>query len=348
MPRASVGALLRAILAAGLLGLSGCSGGGEPSPAPPPPAPAPPPSPPSPPASVEREISPALTNSALVRNLSPHFVINPNRDVPAAGRLFVMLPGTDAVPRTYREIVRLGAARGYHALGLTYVNDDAVGTLCAASAALNCAELVRREVITGEGVSPLVDVDPANSITGRLQSLLAYLSVTFPNEGWGQYLISGQIDFSRIIIAGHSQGSGHAAFFAKLRNFNRVVMFSGPSDTGSTPGSANPWASLPNVTPAARQFGFTHTADPLVGLSIVLANWNAIGISAFGSPVSVDGASPPFANSQQLVTSAAPNPNPPGPTASPLHGAPVVDAVTPRNAQGQPIFLPVWAYLAFP
>jgi hypothetical protein len=125
-------------------------------------------------------------------------------------------------------------------------------------------------------------------------------------------------------------------------------MFSGPGDTGVGVNTPAAWTSLPNVTPVARQFGFTHTADNLAPLSAVTRNWESIDLDMFGPAVSVDGASAPFSNSHQLLTSAPPNPNPIGVTASPTHGAPAVDAVTPRDAQGIPIYQPVWAFLAFP
>ncbi len=329
------------VLTAFLL-LASCGGGGDSPPAPPPLTP-PPVAP-----SVEREISPALANPALTQDLSPHFVVNPNPVASPARRLLLMLPGTRAVPRTYRDIVRVGAERGYHAIGLTYPNGDAIESLCGGSPIPNCAGLARREIITGEDLSTLVAVDPPNSIDGRLLSLLTYLSAAFPNEGWGQYLASGAVNWALITVAGHSQGSGHAGFLAKIRDLNRVVMFSGPGDSGATAGSSAEWLSLPNVTPVARQFGFTHTADPLLPLAGVTRNWDAIDLDSFGPAVSVDGAGPPFANSHQLTTSAPPNPNPTGPSAAPAHGATVVDAVTPRDAQGTPIYRSVWIYLAFP
>jgi hypothetical protein len=289
-----------------------------------------------------------LTSAAININLSPHVVINPDPAVAAKGRLFVMLPGTDAVPRFYRFILRTGAPRGYHAIGLNYPNDEAIGTLCANSAVADCAGLARNEVITGADSSPLVSVNQANSISGRLISLLIYLAATFPNEGWGQYLVNGQPNWSVITVAGHSQGSGHAAYLAKLQNLDRTVMFSGPGDVGIAAGSSAPWLSLPNITPVSRQYGFTHTGDTLVPFSLVTRNWGQIGLAAFGATVSVDTVATPYANSRQLMTSAAPNPNPPGPTASPTHGAPVVDAVTPLTSAGTPLFAPVWIYLAFP
>jgi len=266
----------------------------------------------------------------------------------AKGRLFVMLPGTLAVPNTYQDIVRTGAARGYHAVGLAYPNDDAIEGLCGASSDPDCAGKARREIITGEDTSSLVNVAPANAITNRLFALLQFLERNFPREGWGQFLAGGQPVWSRITIAGHSQGGGHAGFFAKLVELDRAVMFSAPGDTGAAPGSPAQWSALPNVTPAARQFGFTHVRDNLAPLANVSANWRAIGLEAFGNLTSVDGVSAPFGNARQLTTTAPPNPNPIGPSVSPTHGAPVVDAVTPRDAQGRPIYTPVWIYLAFP
>ena len=337
--------------------LTGCGGGSSgtssaPPPvgtAPPPPPPPPPAPPPSSPPSVEREINPMLTSAAITINLSPHVVINPDPAVAAKGRLFVMLPGTGAVPRFYRFILRTGAPRGYHAIGLTYPNDEAIGTLCANSAVADCAGLARNEVISGTDSSPLVNVNQTNSITGRLIALLTYLAATFPNEGWAQYLANGQPNWPLITVAGHSQGSGHAAYLAKLQNLDRSVMFSGPADVGITQGSSAPWLSLPNITPVSRQYGFTHTGDTLVPFSLATRNWGQIGLAAFGPPVSVDTVAVPYANSRQLMTSAAPNPNPPpDSTAAPTHGAPVVDVVTPLTPTGTPLFAPVWIYLVFP
>lgn len=325
--------------------LSGCGSDGA---APPPssaPAPTPTPSPtptptPTPgPVSTERSIPPAQTSPAITANLQPHFVINPDPLVSARGRLFVFLPGTGAAPNAYRDIVRTGAARGYHALGLTYRNDDAVADLCGASPDPDCAGKVRREVITGENTSTLVSVDTGNAIIARLRALLVFLQTTYPAEGWGQFLRSGDPDWSKITIAGHSQGGGHAGYFAKLVELDRAVMFSAPGDFGVAPASAAQWTALPNITPTSRQYGFTHTADNLVPLAAATRNWTAIGLGAFGAPVNVDGTAAPYASSRQLVTSAA---------AGSTHNAPVVDVSTPRDAQGRPLFVPVWTYLAFP
>jgi hypothetical protein len=324
--------------------LTACGGSGDGSASnvatPPAPAPAAP--------SVEREIVPSVTSSLVTGSASPHIAINPSPTVTAKGRLFVMLPGTSAVPRTYQFVVRTGPPRGYHAIGLNYPNEDTIVSLCAGSADPECNGKARREVITGADVSPVVNVNSANSITGRLVALLTYLNATYPTEGWGQFLSGGQPRWDLITAAGHSQGGGHAGYLAKLVSLDRAVMFSAPGEPGTSAGVAVQWASLPNITPPSRQYGFTHFADTQALYSAVTTNWTAIGLGSLGGIVSVDAGTAPFTGTHQLTTSAAPNPNPTGPTAAPTHGAPVVDAVTPLDSQGQPLFRPVWIYLAFP
>lgn len=324
-------------------------GGGASSPVPvptPTPAPTPTPSPTSASASVERDILPLATNAAITSNFSAHVLITPDPAVVARGRLFVMLPGTGGLPRFYRLILRTGAARGYHTIGLTYPNDRTVDELCGAGAAASCSGDTRREIITGIDASQAVTVDPANSINGRLQALLVWLQATYPNEGWDRFLRSGVPDWSLITIAGHSQGAGHAAYMAKLYEFDRVALFAGPADVGPAAGSPAAWFSLPSLTPTERQYGFGHTADELVPFAFLQFNWSQLGLAAFGAPVSVDLATPPFGNTHQLFTNLAPAIAPT--VSAPAHSSMVLDAVTPVAADGSPVFRPVWAYMAFP
>ncbi len=345
------GLILLVALAVAACGGDASGGGAGPAPMPAP-APAPTPTPtPSPTAtataaSVERDILPLTTNPAITSNFSAHVAINPNPAVAARGRLFVMLPGTGGLPRFYRLILRAGAARGYHTIGLTYPNDRAVDELCGAGAVASCAGETRREIITGIDASPAVTVDPANSINGRLQALLVWLQATYPNEGWDRYLRAGVPDWSLITIAGHSQGAGHAAYMAKLYEFNRVALFAGPADVGPVAGTFAAWLDLPPLTPAQRQYAFGHAGDELVPFAFLQANWSRLGLAAFGPSASVDLVPPPYGNAHQLFTSL-----PPANAATifaPAHSSMVLDAVTPVAADGSPVFRPVWEYMAFP
>jgi len=170
----------------------------------------------------------------------------------------------------------------------------------------------------GTGATPanyrlIVRTAATRGFVNRLTKLLAYLHARHPAEGWGQYLTNGQPDWTRIRVAGHSQGGGHAAFIAKQFAVDRAVYFSSPSDWRDGPNQPATWMGSPGATPAVRQYGFTHLRDPL--------------------------------GSHQLTTDAAPNPA--ATTVSPLHGVPVVDAPTPRTASGAPLFEPVWIHLSF-
>lgn len=333
-----------AFLTVALLAGCGGGGGGETAVAPPPPPPPPPAA--GRPASVERTVSPVAADAAVDTATEPHVAINPSPALAPSGRLFVMLPGTEGLPSMYRQVLRTGATRGYHTLGLNYPNPTAVGLLCINSADSACYWNVRREIVTGANLSPLVSVNGPNAIATRLARALAYLAQTQPDEGWGQFLQGGAVDWSKVTVAGHSQGGGHAAVIAKLFAVQRAVYFASPADWSNATSAPAAWiAGEPGQTPASRQYGFTHLDDPLVPYDQLSVIWQALGLAAAGGTASVDGAAAPYGNARLLTTRATPAP---GLAASPLHGAPVLDAVTPLAGDGTPLFAPVWATLAFP
>ena len=294
---------------------------------------------------VERDISPLATDASITSGTESHVAITPAATAIKAGRLFVFLPGTGATPSLYRLILRSGASRGFHAIGLNYPNPTAIGSLCQDSTDANCYWDTRREVITGTDSSSLISVIPADSIVNRLLKAVSYLNQQYPAEGWGQFLAAGSIDWSKIIMAGHSQGGGHAGAMAKLYSLNRAVYFSSPADWSNKTGAPATWTTMTNVTPLAKQYGFSHLQDNLVPYTELSQIWQNIGLNTLGSAVSVDSASSPFSNSHQLTTSRLPNLS--LGAVSPYHSAPVVDAATPRTASGTPVYEPVWGYLCF-
>jgi hypothetical protein len=337
------------------LALTGCGGGNnetpDPSPQPPqqptpvpPVPPAPPPPPPPPPPSgalLVREVSPTATNQALTQFLSPYQVVVPNSENAVQVRLFVFLPGTGIPPSAYRQFLRYGAERGWHTVGLSYPNTTAVRDTCRGSPDIDCEGKVRRETLTGEDVSPLVQVERHDSILRRLESLLKYLEATYPAEGWSQYTTSGQINWSRLTMAGHSQGAGHAAYLGKMHGLDRIVMFAGPSDLG-TGGDMSPrWLASPNITPASLYYGFIHADDAAVPFSVADSNWIGLGLGEFGPVVNVDSVGWPYGNSRRLVTRVQTS-------SRDYHGAIVIDGAGPVDTQGHSQYWPVWNYLAFP
>ena len=325
------------VLCTCILVLTAACGGGSPASAPSQ-APAPP--------SVTRLIAPSVTDPAISTYLNAHVAINPDPAVPARNGLFLFLVGTGGQPQNQQLIQATAAARGYHALGLMYPNTPSVGSLCDASSDPDAHWNVRREILTGQDLSPLVAISPTECLEHRLAALLAYLAAAYPAEGWGQYLSAGAISWPKVTVAGHSQGGGHAAVLGKLHPVARVVCFSSPADWRSAVNLPATWYALPGATGADRVFGFSHEQDELVTLPLVLANWSALGLDAYGATVSVDASAPPYAASHRLTSNlphavAAAYP-------APFHSAPVVDAVTPKLGDGTPAYRPVWIQLCFP
>lgn len=239
---------------------------------------------------------------------------------PAAGKLFVFLPGTGGPPAGYVRILQNAAMGGYDAVGVAYVNDVAVNSLCRPTEP-TCHAEVREEVITGADSSPLVAVAPVDSIERRLVALLRHL-------GLERYLAGDAPRWDAIAVAGHSQGGGHAAFLGKRYPLHRVVLFAATE--------AAPWTRAPGVTPPERHYAFMHTEDPL--FAGFAPSWENLAVP--GALTGVDGALAPYGGSQRLTTSL------PAPDGKP-HNTPVVDPSTPMDGD-EPVYRDAWAYLVGP
>ncbi len=299
---------------------------------------------------VERSVLPGVTDSAINVALDPHVAINPSPAVPAANRLVVFMAGTGSRPTEYRQLELAGAQAGYHVIGLSYVNTDSVQALCETDADPECHAKVRREILTGQDASTLVNVSVPNAIVNRIAKLVAYMARTYPDEGWAQYLDANNApQWSRIGLSGHSQGGGHAVFMAKLFSVDRVSFYAAPVDWRLPSDTPAGWLSQPGATPSERYFGLAHLRDPIAPLSRVNAIWRALGLDAFGQNASVDlGQVPPYGGSHRLVTDLAPRPdNPVGADPAALHRSTTQDAYVPLDG-GAPVYAPVWRFVTFP
>lgn len=316
--------------------------------------------PPAAPPSVERQVNATATDNAITAvpatGEAPHVAINPSPLVTARGRLLVFLPGTQGRPAQYAYLLRAGATRGFHAVGVNYMNQAAMGVLCRTSTSPDCYWTARTEVVFGNGtpVPGQAAVARADGIVNRTARLLAWLHATAPTERWGQYLLAdGTVDWSKVVLAGHSQGGGHVGVLVKSVALARAVYFSSPDDWNDLTDRPAAWPALrPNVTPSSAQYGFGADADPLVTNARAVAHWDNLGLARPASgPVLVDGSGAPFGNARQLRTALSFNP-----ASSALsvalrqHGITVVDASTPLDGTGKPLFdgNGVWAYLCFP
>ena len=301
---------------------------------------------PLPSATPTDSVSPASVTLSTVKPSSTEGGIDPSYDAPhyfsapvvaAQNKLFVFLAGTAGVPRDYQDILRAGAVRGYHVIGLTYVDGTEVNAYCSGATDPACWGNVRSEIIYGNGTSNLLTLSPANSIAGRLSALLTYLSTAYPTENWSQFLSAGTPDWSKIVVGGHSQGAGHAAYLAKGQNLAGVCAFDSPDDGNLSAGVAS-WLSQPNAASTNGMYGFTNQDDDTALFAGVTRNWSLIGIP--GSPQDVDGMQPPYGGSHQLYTVA------PSSVTSDTHGYTIIDYATPLQ-NGVPVYTPVWNTICF-
>lgn len=266
-----------------------------------------------------------------------HYVVAPA--VPSRNKLFVFFPGSGGVPVNYTEIVQHAASLGYHALALSYVNDDSINfDLCPFSEDPDCHARVRREVKEGIDQTDAIDVPLVDSIDYRLERLLNFLSANYPQENWEQFRSQDQgIQWSLLAVAGHSQGAGHAGFIAKNHVVDRALLFAG-ADVIFGQQQPAPWVEWPSATPPSRIYGFRHGLDMTPSLDISRKMWTAYGLDAFGEETVVE-TTPDLMGQHRLVTFLEPS------DPDNYHGAPVVDFAIPRGPEGENLLLETWTHL---
>jgi tetratricopeptide (TPR) repeat protein len=221
-------------------------------------------------------VRPSATDPAIRRFDSPHYVLFDDKSGPGAN-LLVFLQGTDGRPPGPLDFLRMAADAGYRVISLAANDVPAVAQYCPQRPDPDCSAKFRRMRIYGDGtgLDPAIDNTPAESIVNRLVKLLQYLDRREPQRNWGGYLENGAPKWSRIALAGQSQGAGMAAFIAQGHEVARVILFSSPWDfmvKGDREYLA-PWLSAPSKTPPERWFAGYHEKEdtaPLIARAYAL------------------------------------------------------------------------------
>lgn len=196
--------------------------------------------------------------------------------------------------------------------------------------------LVRLEAATGKDVSSQVEIPFADGMAERTHQFVRRLAQEHPDGHWEQFLAAdGEgIDWTKVIVTGASHGSTTAARFAKEVEVARVVMLCGPRD------QEQDWQSLPSATPPERFFGFSHVLDGGWSGDHYCRSWELLGLAEFGPIVNVDEVRPPYGNTRRLVSAADV-----GGDAGRAHSAVTPGRASPRDAEGNLLYEPVWEYL---
>jgi triacylglycerol esterase/lipase EstA (alpha/beta hydrolase family) len=291
---------------------------------------------------IQYQILPSVTDANIntFTDVDQKHMAFLNNSVSRKNQLFVFLPGTGGNPANAQRIDSLAANLGYHAIGLMYPNDPAIGSLCNSSSDIECYTNTRLEIIDGTDRTTLVTVDRANSIENRIVKLLQYLQQQNPSENWTQFLDHGNIIWEKVVIAGHSQGGGHAGLIAKYHEVVRVIFFAAPKDFSTYFSNPANWINTTNQTPANRYFAFTHSSDEFgCTFSQQQTVYASLGMTQFGSDVNIDNVISPYMNSHILTSTRAVS------SSINAHSCVVVDNSVPLDVNDIPVYRPVWVYM---
>ena len=288
---------------------------------------------------IASTVTPSATNPQIASYNNPHYVYLDTRVTPK-NILFVFLPGTSGFPSVYTLIAKKAANLGYHSIGLMYPNGSELYIASGTNPDNTSFGRCRQEIFEGSDQSAALNINLDNSIKGRLTKLLEYLRSQNPNQNWGQYLINGQVDWSKIIIAGHSQGGGHALYISKKVSLHKAISFAS-IDWNAFLGQSASWIFDTGATPVSKLYSFNSINDQIFSYTNVQTQLNDLGLP--GNPVSIDNASPPYQNSHRLITSARPAIN----VLVPDHNLICLDQYIPKTQNGNviPSIDSAWTYL---
>jgi hypothetical protein len=244
-------------------------------------------------------IQPNQTDVGYSSTEESHYVVRNTKT--HLNKLLLFIGGSYSIPKNYNLVADHGATIGLDVISLSYPNNVATAPLGTSSDQL-IFDNYRDELCFGNQVSNEVTVDLLNCINTRATKLVLFLKNTYPDQNWGQYLTATNIlQWDKIIVSGHSQGSGHACYLGKKRLVDRVVMFSGPNDYSSYFNSAGNWLTINGLTPLSKQFSLLHTQDEIVPFNNQVANLRGLGLlTATENPLLVDNLIAPYSNAHSM------------------------------------------------
>ncbi len=244
-------------------------------------------------------IRPNLTDNGYSSADLEHYVVRNSKT--HLNKLLLFIGGSYSVPKNYNLICDHAANIGLDVISLSYPNNVAAATLGSSSDKF-VFDKYRDELSFGNPVSDEVSVDVLNCISTRATKLVLYLKTTYPDQNWGQYLtISNTLQWNKIVVSGHSQGSGHACYLGKKNLVDRVVMLSGPNDYHGFFSSAANWLTVAGSTPLTKQFALLHAQDEIVPFANQVVNLKGLGLlTSAQSPTLTDNLSSPYSNARAL------------------------------------------------
>jgi len=238
-----------------------------------------------------------------------HFVMIPDPEA-MVKKALIYLPGTTDRPELSSCLLKsVAASTPFPTIGLSYsylTSGDSFRNgkckLLGLEEQINCLTEQHKDAIDGgtygsthfkeDGITKFWEsVDPANSITARVGKLLEYLDGENPSKGWGDLYTAGndpEPNWSKLIVMGHSQGAGHAAYLGQTKKLMGAVMISGPQDQCmECPKGTEFWIDDDYMT--LNKYTAFASGDE-TAYDLIATNWNRMkdaGATTWGEPTGV-------------------------------------------------------------
>jgi hypothetical protein len=153
----------------------------------------------------------------------------------APATLLVFLPGHGSDADSYTNFLRRAQANGYYVIGLAYQNGKSIQSMCGYYS--ECAGLMLEQNVSGDANGFYASLEAGfpevdNSINYRLGHLLDKLESQHiaNNFHWRQFYdyTTGNVNWDKIVIAGHSEGGATATWITKNRSVIAGLVFEAP------------------------------------------------------------------------------------------------------------------------
>jgi len=217
--------------------------------------------------------------------------------LPVRAKLVVTLNGV-GTPAGPSEVAQWLADRGFHTLTLDYRNTTSVRLLEDSVPGDNMPGSIEAysELIEGVDYSLNIEVPRIDSVFGRIESALQFLSVNDPGADWGYYLNpDGSVRLSDLMFFGYSFGSATSTVIGKRHRVARIVAAAGPRYALEV---ATEWLQEPAETPVQDCYGIFGVLDP--DFADFVATTDILGWP--GEVIDTTVTAPPYDNSHRLQT----------------------------------------------
>jgi hypothetical protein len=242
-------------------------------------------------------------------NNNKHYLFRPSSSTDNSMLLVLLGGGDGSAPNPAdTSFYKVAATQGYHVLGLTYPAgkpNTCADLEVSEHRQLKCFGDMLTTTITGtcpatgphearDGCDQTnIEQHPQDSIESRLSKALIFARAN-RSGNWGRYLTDhDKPDWTKIRLAGHSNGASHAAQMGILHQaISRLVLLASPDD-GVGPDQPNwqPASYLAANNDGERYFGLVHYLNhgnihPLPLYKTELA-WQALGMGDVATDLSL-------------------------------------------------------------